>query len=46
MTRELVQETYETFGMTAEDIEDVNAIVAEEDDKIESEPKEIKFTEH
>lgn len=32
--------------MNNEDIEDVNAIVAEEDDKVEFAPKEIKFTEH
>lgn len=32
--------------MTADDIEDVNAILAEEGDKIQYESKEIKFTEH
>lgn len=32
--------------MNNEDIEDVNAILAEEGDKIEFEAKEIKFTEH
>ncbi len=32
--------------MNAEDVEDVNAILAEEGDKIDYESKEIKFTEH
>jgi len=32
--------------MNDEDIEDVNAIVAEEGDKIDYDSKEIKFTEH
>ena len=32
--------------MNKDDIDDVNAMVAEEDDKVEFEAKEIKFTEH
>lgn len=46
MTKELVKDTYKIFGMNADDIEDVNAILAEEGDKIEFDSKEIKFTEH
>jgi hypothetical protein len=32
--------------MNHEDIDDVNAILAEEGDKIEYDAKEIKYTEH
>lgn len=46
MTNELIEETYQAFGMGSDDIEDVNAILAEEGDRIEYEAKEIKFTEH
>ena len=35
VTQKLAQETYETFGMNLEDIEDVNAILAEEGDKVD-----------
>ncbi|CDW76578.1 UNKNOWN [Stylonychia lemnae] len=45
-TKEFIEDTYQTFGMNQEDIEDVQAIVAEEGDKIDYDSKEIKFTEH
>lgn len=46
VTRDLIQDTYNTFGMNRDDIEDVNEILAEEGDKVDTDAKEIKFTEH
>ena len=34
ITKELIKETYDTFGMTRDEIDDVNAMVAEEGDII------------
>lgn len=46
MTEEAVKETYTLFGMTPDDIEDVNAIIHEEGDKVDLQSREINYTKH
>lgn len=35
LTEEAVNETYTLFGMTPDDVDDVNAIIKEEGDKVD-----------